>query len=296
MENKFLYDKLTILIVLFNEDSEIILKTLEKIIPFKKIIIDNANNRELKKEIESKYKIDKYVLNKKNNGFSAGYNQAIKLCETEFSLILNPDCIIDIQDINLLLNSISKYDKCFLTAPLSYDKNNNLTHSAGPFKEKFEGEKGVLNISGDTCVETALGACMFVRTKSFIDIGLFDETFFLYFSDDDLCRRIKNIGNSIILVSEASCVHEHGIIKVKNKLLKIIIREFHFTFDSLYYHHKVKSSIYYEKIKKKNFSYLKKLFVKIFTLQIFDVVKLISRIAAFLIFSIKYKWRGGRAV
>ena len=119
MENKFLYEKLTILIVLFNEESEIILKTLEKIIPFKKIIIDNANNRELKKEIETKYKIDKYVLNKKNIGFSAGYNQAIKLCETEFSLILNPDCIIGTHDINLLFNSINKYDKCFFTTPLS---------------------------------------------------------------------------------------------------------------------------------------------------------------------------------
>ena len=40
---------------------------------------------------------------KTNSGFSEGYNQAIKLCETKYSLILGPDCIIQQKDINLLL-------------------------------------------------------------------------------------------------------------------------------------------------------------------------------------------------
>ena len=49
---------------------------------------------------------------------------------------------------------------------------------------------------------------------------LFDENFFLYFSDDDLCRNIKLLNKSIIQVYDASCVHSHGKIKLKN-ILKI---------------------------------------------------------------------------
>ena len=48
-----------------------------------------------------------------------------------------------------------------------------------------------IKLEGDICVENTLGACMFFRKKDFIDIGLFDENFFIFFSDDDLCRKIK---------------------------------------------------------------------------------------------------------
>ena len=67
----------------------------------------------------------------------------------------------------------------------------------------------------------------------------FDENFFLYFSDDDLCRKIKSLNKSIIQSKEATCIHQHGNLKIKNKLKKIFIREFHFTFDQLYYFYKL---------------------------------------------------------
>ena len=57
--------------------------------PEKKIIIDNSNNLELKNKIKANFEIEKYILNKKNIGFSAGYNQGVELCETDFLLILN---------------------------------------------------------------------------------------------------------------------------------------------------------------------------------------------------------------
>ena len=56
------------------------------------------------KKIRSEFFIDEYILNKKNNGFSAGYNQAVKLNNTEFSLVLGPDCIISEKDIIILFN------------------------------------------------------------------------------------------------------------------------------------------------------------------------------------------------
>ena len=61
---------ITIVIVLFKESFEVINKTLEYIKDFKIIIIDNANNHDLKKKIIKKFQIHRYILNKKNNGFN----------------------------------------------------------------------------------------------------------------------------------------------------------------------------------------------------------------------------------
>ena len=104
MDQQSLKNKITIIIVLYREDYNLLYKTLDKIRDFKKIIIDNSNNAALKNEVEANFEIEKYILNKENIGFSAGYNQGIKLCETDFLLILNPDCIID----NKSISEISK--------------------------------------------------------------------------------------------------------------------------------------------------------------------------------------------
>ena len=77
MNQNTLKNKITIIIVLYREDYEILYKTLDKIRDFKKIIIDNSNNLELKNKLEANFKIEKYILNKKNIGFSAGYNQGV---------------------------------------------------------------------------------------------------------------------------------------------------------------------------------------------------------------------------
>ena len=106
MKKYDLTNKITIIIVLYQEDYSLLYKTLDKIREFKKIIIDNSNNENLKNKIEANFKIENYILNKKNVGFSAGYNQGVKLCETEFSFILGPDCIIETRSIIKLYENL----------------------------------------------------------------------------------------------------------------------------------------------------------------------------------------------
>ena len=70
------------------------------------------------------------------------------------------------------------------------------------------GEKDFpIKLEGDICVENTLGSCMFLRKKDFIKIGLFDENFFIFFSDDDLCRKIKRANKYIIQVFQSKCIH-----------------------------------------------------------------------------------------
>ena len=285
------YNSVTIVIVLYKETFDLVNKTLESIKNYKIIIVDNANDSELKEKILQNFKIYKYLLNRKNNGFSAGYNQGIKLSSTEYTLVLGPDCLITNKDIYVLTKKISFYKDSILVTPTAYNSQNELTYSGGPLPEN--GKKDiVLNLEGDVCVENALGACMLFKTEDFQKNDLlFDENFFLYFSDDDLCRRIKFIDKSIIQTKDATCIHQHGIIKVKNKYMKIYIREFNFTHDMLYYFHKSKTKKSLEiirKFKKKTKSFYVLLVIRFLTFRFLDVIKIYSRLSGFNKFKSRY--------
>jgi len=277
-----LHKDITIVIVLYKEPFELLSKTLTTINSFRKIIIDNNGNLELKKKIESQFSVDQYILNKKNNGFSAGYNQGIKLSKTEFTLMLGPDCIIKEQDIAILIKKITENKNCYIVSPTSYDGHNNLTYAGGPLPENDEKDI-ILDLKGDTCVDSTLGACMLFRTKDLVENDLFfDENFFLYYSDDDLCRRVKKIKKFIIQVYEAKCIHQHGIIKVKNKYIKKFIREYNLTFDRYYYFYKINKHLdLVNKYKKRIPLFVIRFFFKVLTLDFLSAVELFSKYFAY---------------
>ena len=276
---------ITIIIVLYRENYKILYKTLDKIRDFKKIIIDNSNNAVLKNEVEANFEIEKYILNKENTGFSAGYNQGIKLCETDFLLILNPDCIMDNKSIAKLYEKLNQNNDCFLTTSTSYNENNELTYTGGLLPEN--GEKDFpIKLEGDICVENTLGACMLLKKKDFLEIGLFDEIFFLYFSDDDLCRKIKKKDRYIIQVFDSKCIHSHGISKVKNVFEKIYLREHYYLLDKFHYFHKSDTHKYMMRniIEKKN-KYLIKIFFSLITMRFKKVVYYYARYTAIIRFN-----------
>ncbi len=280
--------ELTVAIVLYKEDFDLIFKTLDKLRSFKIIIIDNANNINLKNKIIRNFTIEKYVLNKKNLGFSAGYNQAAKICKSKYFLILAPDCIISLSSINNLQDYLSKDPNCFLVAPTAYNQDmTSMTYVGGPLPENAN-RNTILNLSGNTCVESVLGACMLFRTSDFRNIGMFDENFFIYFSDDDLCRRISSLKKSIIQIYNSQCIHTHGIIKLKNKYIGKFVRENNYTFDHLYYYFKInKNHNEIKKVFNKIPSLIIKLLVKFITLNILKFVEILARLFAILRFVFK---------
>ena len=288
MENLNIKKDITIVLVLYKETFDLVSKTLNSLKLFKIIIIDNDDNLILKKKIETKFSIDQYILNKENIGFSAGYNQGIKLSKTDYTLVLGPDCLILEKDIFLLKQKLLENQNCFLVSATSYDHNGNLTYTGGPLPEN--GEKNIiLNISGDTCVDSILGACMFFKTKNIIDNELlFDENFFLYYSDDDLCRRVKKLNKTVIQVYQAKCIHQHGILKIKNIFVKKFIREYNLKSDHFYYYYKVnKHQVVLNSFKKKIPSLVIKFFIKIFSLNFLKAVEIFSQVFAYYKFKFK---------
>jgi len=274
-------DEITIIVPFYEEKTSLIFRCLENIKNFKIIIVDNAGNISLKKKVEEKFKIYKYILNKKNYGYSIAANQAIKQCDTEYILMFQPDALMSKEDILILLESHKKYEYCFMTSPTYYDEESKLTYSSGCLPEKNLG-MDVLNLEGDVCVEAVLGAIVLFKKKDILELGLFDENFFLYYLDFELCRRIINKKKSIIQIFDSKVQHVHGHLKMKNLLKRIFIRNYNFTFDELYYFFKInKHSEKVKKLKKKIPKYIAKSIINFFLLRFTQSVYYFSKVAAF---------------
>jgi N-acetylglucosaminyl-diphospho-decaprenol L-rhamnosyltransferase len=279
------YSKLTIIIVLFEEKKDLLFKCLENIKNFKIVIIDNAANSKLKSEAENKFNIEKYILNKKNLGFTKAANLAIKLCNTDYILNINADCLIKEKDILLLIESHKKYKGCFVVSPTFYNSDLELTYNAGSFLEKNLDEK-ILDIEGDICVDKVLGSAILFKSKDIEEIGFLDENFFLYYEDYDLCREIKKKNMSVIQIYDAKAQHVHGHSKVENLFKKTFLRNYHFTYDELYYYFKINMHhAKYKKLKKKLPSYIIKLIINFITLRFNRSVYFFAMIKAFYDFN-----------
>lgn len=234
---KDLYKSLTITIVLYKEDFDLLSKCLNNLKNFKVILIDNDDNIDLKKKVQAKYKIHKYILNNKNLGFSKAINQGIRGSDTEYILNLEADCIIEEDTIYKLYEAINNYKDCFITTPTMFNENLELTQSGGALMEKnlrYE----VLKLEGDVCVDFPMTAAILFRKQDMINIGLFDEKLFIYFPDCEIGRRIKKFKKSVIQIFDTKAIHTMGNLKIKNSLKKVFYRNYYFTLDELIYYHK----------------------------------------------------------
>ena len=275
------YNEITIIIILYEEKEQLVLKCLENFKNFKIIIVDNSNNLALKKQVEKNYKIFKYVLNEKNYGYSKAANQAIKLSDTEFILMFQADGIIDQKDIFKLLDAHKKYENSFIVSPTLFDKEQNVSANSGNFPEKYLYKTPII-IDGDICAETVLGSIIMFKREDMIEIGLYDENLFLYFLDDELCKRIRDKKKAVIQVLNARAIHEHGQIKVRNPVKRTFLRHFNLTFDELYYFYKIKKhGRLLDELSNKVPKYFLKLLLNLMILRPNKAAYFLSKITAF---------------
>ena len=191
----------------------------------------------LKKKIVVNYKIYRYFLNKKNIGFAKAANQGILQCDTEYLLLLGADCLITNEDINELIIAKEKYKDCFMTSPTFVDFEGNYTYNGGPLYEDGVKDKPLIN-DGDVCTNAVLTSTVLFRIEDIKNIGMFDEQFFLYFLDDDICRRIKKLKKSVIQVFKSKPIHQSGQLKIRSSLKKIFFRNYYYDYEELYYFYK----------------------------------------------------------
>ena len=195
-----LNNEITIIIVLYEENIQLVLRYLEKIKNFKIIIVDNANNIPLKKKVEKNYRIYKYIVNKKNYGYAKAANQAIKLSDTKFILMFQADGIIDQKNISKLVDAHMKYENSFIVTPTLFDVDEKLSTNLGTFPEKNLNKVPIM-IDGDICAETVLGSIVMFKKEDILEIGLYDENFY-YAQDYKLYLDLLSNGYNIKAINK----------------------------------------------------------------------------------------------
>ncbi len=138
----------------------------------------------------------KVIANDGNVGFGVACNQAARLATSEFLLFLNPDAVLAPKAIERMLATAERFPNAVAFGPrheLPLDHEVDVTYQKRLARARNRGAKDQA-IAGTREVRSLSGAALLCRRSTFAAVGGFDEKFFLYFEDEDLCRRLAQHG------------------------------------------------------------------------------------------------------
>jgi len=199
---------LTILIISY-KSLEKLNECIQTIGKNKKIlVVENSNNIQIKNELEKKYPNCEVYLNNSNLGYSKASNIGFSKIKTDYALLLNTDIKISEEQINEIEKEVKNIGTRFiLGSPLSddlvdFNKNNKLD-------KYFDKELLDLNCTNSsTKVDLIKGCSLVVNLKKFENRKVFDENFFFFFEEMDLCRNIKKRKEEIYVFNQIKIEHK----------------------------------------------------------------------------------------
>ncbi len=189
-------EKITVVINTFKSE-DIIRSCLNSIDPsVKVIVIENSNNNEFKSMLENDYSNVKCFLTGVNLGYARGNNFGLSKVKSQYALILNPDAIIHPGTLNNFLLSAKKFQDFSIMGPAKQDEYSKTDINENK-NDIFE-------------VNKVKGFAMFLNLIQFKDIGFFDDNFFIYLEETDLCKRLKDERKKIYLNKKLLIDHSGG--------------------------------------------------------------------------------------
>ncbi len=167
----------------------------------------------------------KIIKNKKPVGFPENHNNAFRYCSTDYFLILNPDVLLNNDLVDNTLNLMIEKEISILS-PLAVshegtvlDNSRRFPKIYTPFLRLFSSKyKSDYQFSNDSIHEVDWISGMFIMIESSLyrDLDGFDERFFLYYDDVDLCKRVHQHGSSVYLTSKYTVIHEGNRLSKKS--------------------------------------------------------------------------------
>jgi GT2 family glycosyltransferase len=166
------------------------------------------------------------IENGRNLGFGAANNRALERVTTPYAFLLNPDCDVDASRLAQLVEVAHANPEAAIVAPhllradgspeVNYRWPSTTWTSRGPAAE------GLCNV-GFAC-----GAALLFNMVVMRDVGFFDEEFFLYYEDDDLCTRVFNRKLPILLAPAIRLMHHsRGSVRGNSPLRAEYLRGYH---------------------------------------------------------------------
>ncbi len=226
-------------IVLFNENIETLKKTVKSFLssPLEKklYLIDNSPINSFEtyfKDLEIEY-----IFVGRNIGFGVAHNLILNKIDSDFHLILNPDVEFNPTVIpNLIAELDKKPEVSFITPKVVYPNQDlqfvcrkhptllDVINRRFPFSKKLKLKNEYRNHDFNKSFhpEFIHGCFMLFKTKDLKELQGFDERYFLYMEDADICRKIDKLGKKILYYPKEKVIHQHQ--KGSSKSLKLFFR------------------------------------------------------------------------
>lgn len=227
--------KLSIVIVSWNV-KDILCQCLDSIVrssvafPYEIIVVDNASKDDTAACVARKYPSVKLIHNEENHGFATANNQGAAVAGGQYLLILNPDTVLFEDTLGSMVHFMDANPDIAMCGPhilnddMSQQKSvrnfpswrgafyrYTILKYLGLFKPHFErwhNRRFDYNRQAD--IEQLIGAAMLIRRDVFEKMGRFDERYFMYYEEVDLCQRLRNNGYRVVYYPEARLVHLGG--------------------------------------------------------------------------------------
>lgn len=195
------------------------------------IVVDNHSQDKSVEFLEPQFTEVKFIALPENIGFARANNIAIRQVKSKYTLILNPDTILGEDTLIKMYNYMEQHPEVWISGckVLNKDLSFQIACRRGfptPFasfsklyglqslfpKSKLFGKynQTFRSIDETYYVDAIMGAFMFARTKELQFLNGFDEDFFMYGEDLDLCYRVYKGGGKIAYFHETSIIHYKG--------------------------------------------------------------------------------------
>lgn len=147
-----------------------------------------------------------------NEGYGRANNAGVREAATEFVLICNPDVVLDPGALGVLLATADAWPDAGLLAPRIVEPSGRVFFQPRSLLSAFlPNPHGALALpEGDVCAPFLSGACFLMRRDVFLELQGFDGRIFLFYEDDDLCRRLSDRGFALVHVHGAVARHGRG--------------------------------------------------------------------------------------
>ena len=191
------------------------------------IVVDNNSGDGVEQMLRENFPEVKFIQSGANLGFAAGNNLGIKEAVGKYVLVLNPDVTVLNSSIEKMFKFMEENQQVGIVGPKLINPDGSYQISCRtfqtpklilyrrtplgklPFAQKQLKAHLMTDFDhlGNKEVDWFLGACMLLRKEAIDKVGLFDERFFMYLEDMDLCRRMWQQDYKVFYLAEVEVVH-----------------------------------------------------------------------------------------
>jgi N-acetylglucosaminyl-diphospho-decaprenol L-rhamnosyltransferase len=194
------------------------------------VVIDNASGDGSAREAAGEYPTARVIENPVNRGFAAAANQGIRATAAPFALLLNPDAQINGGTLAALLKMAEERPRAGAIGLLVRNPDGSVQPSArkvpglleslghaflGPVLPNNRFTRSYTMAGWDRATEREVewisGSAMLLRREAYDELDGFDEGYFMYVEDVDLCTRMRKAGWTVLFSPEVEVVHEIGV-------------------------------------------------------------------------------------